>query len=213
MYLKINLAIIKPTDTIVVANNRQVLAFKNSFSKQHPDTQLPNIFSWQQYLKNYWKTQHFGHKSRLIDTIEQRYLLEFSLKSCGQDTHNQLINEVVKNYGYCVNHLIKLSTLANSKIQICEVFAQWITHYQQNKQRLNLLDEFDIPSLILADKNISTTPYIYGFKTPTLLSIVLPFNFSIRSCQPLNSSSRPSSSGLAQSLPKTTAISKTLKAA
>ncbi len=169
MYLTADLSQIDTTDTIVVANNRQVLAFKRSFSKQHPNTQLPEIFSWQQYLKNYWKSQQFQNNQRLIDATEQRYLLESSLDSCGQTIHSQLINEVVKNYDYCTNHLIESSALANSKIQICEVFAQWITYYQQIKQQLNLVDTNDLGGLILKDRTDFKSVYVYGFKTLTPL--------------------------------------------
>ncbi|HIL03797.1 MAG TPA: hypothetical protein EYG05_04915, partial [Candidatus Thioglobus autotrophicus] len=169
MYLTADLSHIGTIDTVVVANNRQVLAFKRSFSKQHPNTQLPEIFSWQQYLKNYWKSQQFQNNQRLIDATEQRYLLESSLDACGQTIHSQLINEVVKNYDYCTNHLIESSALTNSKIQICEVFAQWITHYQQAKQQLNLVDTNDLGGLILKDRTDFKSPYVYGFKTLTPL--------------------------------------------
>ena len=169
MHLKVNLAHINTTDTIVVANNRQVLAFKHTFAKQHPNTQLPKIFSWQQYLSHYWQSQQFHNNLRLIDAIEQRYLLTLSLESTGQTTHSQLINEVVKNYNYYANHLIELTTLANSKIQTCEVFAKWIAHYQQTKQSLGLIDTNDLGGLILKDQGQLCAPYVYGFKTLTPL--------------------------------------------
>lgn len=169
MHLKTDLTHITSADTIVVANNRQVLAFKHTFAGQHPNTQLPQIFSWQQYLKHYWQSQQFHSELRLIDTAEQRYLMELSLEFNGQTVRNLLTNEVIKNYDYCANHLISLSTLANSKIKTCEVFAQWIAHYQQNKQQLGLVDINDLGNLILQDKNDLSAPYIYGFKTLTPL--------------------------------------------
>ncbi|SMN16708.1 FIG01199495: hypothetical protein [uncultured Candidatus Thioglobus sp.] len=169
MHLTADLAHIDAADIIVVANNRQVLAFKKTYSQQHPNTQLPNIFSWQQYLKHYWQSQQFQNDKCLIGAIEQRYLLESSLEYFDQVTHIQLINEVVKNYDYCTNHLIELSSLSNSKIQICEVFAQWINHYQQTKQNLNLVDTNDLGSLILGHPNQLQQPYVYGFKTLTPL--------------------------------------------
>ncbi len=169
MYLTANLSHITTTDTIVVANNRQVLAFKQSFAKQHPNTQLPDIFSWQQYLKNHWTTHQFQNHQRLINTTEQRYLLESSLTACTQTVHSQLLNEVVKNYDYCTNHLIELTTLSNANIQICAVFAQWITHYQHTKQRLNLVDSNDLAALMLKNPADFQSPYVYGFKTLTPL--------------------------------------------
>ncbi|MBT3744300.1 MAG: hypothetical protein HOF80_00080, partial [Candidatus Thioglobus sp.] len=149
MDIDADLSHIATTDTIVVANNRQVLAFKHTFSKRHPLVQLPNILSWQQYLQYYWKSQHVHSTLRLIDTTEQRYLIESSLKQFEQSCHAQLINEVIKNYDYCANHLITLDILIQSKVQICEVFANWIKHYQQVKRNLNLIDINDIPALIL----------------------------------------------------------------
>jgi hypothetical protein len=122
MHLKADLRHLVATDIVVVANNRQVLAVKYTFNKQKPNAQLPNILSWQQYLKHYWQSQHTHSTLRLIDTIEQRYLIESSLKNFKQTQQIQLTNEVIKNYDYCTNHLINLDTLSQSKVQICEVF-------------------------------------------------------------------------------------------
>ena len=169
MHLKADLRHLVATDIVVVANNRQVLAVKYTFNKQKPNAQLPNILSWQQYLKHYWQSQHTHSTLRLIDTIEQRYLIESSLKNFKQTQQIQLTNEVIKNYDYCTNHLINLDTLSQSKVQICEVFADWIKHYQNTKRNLKLLDANDLPSLLLQDKNTLQTPYIYGFKTLTPL--------------------------------------------
>ncbi|MDC9727112.1 MAG: PD-(D/E)XK nuclease family protein [Candidatus Thioglobus sp.] len=169
MHLNVDLGHLLATDTIVVANNRQVLAFKQSFTQQQPNTQLPKIFSWIQYLNHYWKTRQLHNQSRLINAIEQRHLIESSLKVCGQSSHPQLINEVVKNYDYCTNHQIPLSLLAQSKIQASEVFAQWISHYQQYKKTLNVIDTNDLASLILTDDKLTQSLFVYGFKTLTPL--------------------------------------------
>ncbi|MCH9750064.1 MAG: PD-(D/E)XK nuclease family protein [Proteobacteria bacterium] len=169
MHLKADLTHLVAADIVVVANNRQVLAFKHTFCKQQPHTQLPTVLSWQQYLKHYWQSQHIHSKLRLIDAIEQRYLIESSLQHFEQTQQTQLTNEVIKNYDYCTNHLIKLDTLSQSKVQICEVFADWIKHYQDTKHSLNLVDANDLPGLLLQDENTFQAPYIYGFKTLTPL--------------------------------------------
>ncbi|MDB2590602.1 PD-(D/E)XK nuclease family protein [Candidatus Thioglobus sp.] len=169
MHLNADLTHIVPTDIIVVANNRQVLAFKRTFSKQHPLTQLPNILSWQQYLKHTWQSRHLNSTLRLIDPIEQRYLIESSLQQFEQNNHAQLTSEVIKNYDYCTNHLIPIETLAQSRVQICEVFASWIVLYQKTKNDLSLVDVNDLPGLILQNKGNLQAPYIYGFKTLTPL--------------------------------------------
>ena len=100
MHLNTDLTRITSADTIIVANNRQVLAFKHTFAKQHPHDQLPKIFSWQQYLKYYWQSQQLHSELRLIEASEQRYLIEFSLEFNGQIIRNPLISEVIKNYDY-----------------------------------------------------------------------------------------------------------------
>ncbi|WP_428085901.1 PD-(D/E)XK nuclease family protein [Candidatus Thioglobus sp.] len=169
MHLTADLTHINTTDLIVVANNRQVLAFKHSFSKQHPQRQLPSIFSWQQYLQHYWQSERLNSDLRLIDNIERHYLLESALKSNGQITNTQLINEVAKNADYCANHLIKLAALASSKIQTCEVFSKWISDYQQIKKDFGLIDINDLSDLILNNKESLPAPYVYGFKTLTPL--------------------------------------------
>ncbi|ALE52693.1 hypothetical protein SP60_05415 [Candidatus Thioglobus autotrophicus] len=169
MHLNADLTHLVTTDTVVVANNRQVLAFKYTFSKQQPLTQLPNILSWQQYLKHYWQSQQTHNALRLIDATEQRYLIESSLQQFDQTRQTQLTNEVIKNYDYCINHLIELDTLAQSKIQICEVFTDWIKHYQKTKHNLKLIDANDLPALLLKDKDSLQAPHVYGFKTLTPL--------------------------------------------
>ncbi len=182
MHLDVELSHLKATDTIVVANNRQVLAFKKSFTQQQPQAQLPKIFSWIQYLNHYWKTRQLHNQARLINAIEQRHLIESSLKACGQTTHTQLINEVIKNYDYCTNHKIPLSLLAQSKIQASEAFSQWIVHYQQHKKTLNLIDVNDLTNLILADDELTESLFIYGFKTLTPLQNKV---FETLNCQTL----------------------------
>ena len=169
MYLDVDLTYISATDIIVVANNRQVLAFKQTFSVQHIHAQLPLILSWQQYLKYYWQSQQLNSNLRLIDSIEQHYLIESVLKQNNQTTHSRLINEVVKNYDYCTNHLINLKILTQSKVQICEAFVQWIDQYQQAKKDLELIDINDLATLLLNEKDTLKTPHIYGFKTLTPL--------------------------------------------
>ncbi|MBC8493444.1 MAG: PD-(D/E)XK nuclease family protein [Candidatus Thioglobus sp.] len=169
MQLNVDLGHLVATDTIVVANNRQVLAFKKSFSQQNPQAQLPKIFSWVQYLNHYWKSRQLHNHARLINTIEQRHLIKSSLEAYGQLSHTQLIDEVNKNYDYCINHQIPLNLLKQSKIQASEVFAQWISHYQKHKKTLNVIDTNDLASLILADDELTQSLFVYGFKTLTPL--------------------------------------------
>jgi len=169
MYFNVDLSHICTADTIVVANNRQVLAFKRTFASQQANTQLPTVLSWHQYLKHHWQSHQFNSNLRLIDSIEQRYLIESVLKQNNQAIHAQLTNEIIKNYDYCANHLINLKILEQSKTQTCEVFAKWIKHYQQSKRKLGLIDTNELANLLLQEKKPLQAPYVYGFKTFTPL--------------------------------------------
>ncbi len=167
MLINADLINIDHTSTVVVANNRQTLAFKKTFSKQRPNTQLPKIFSWRQYLQYTWKTIDFNSKLRLIDSVESRHLMSKAITQSGQKSHKLLLDEVLKNLDYCRNHLIKTKLLAQSKIPVSEIFAYWVSIYQQLKDEQNLIDTNDLPALIINSGKLITTPIIYGFKTLT----------------------------------------------
>jgi len=167
MLINANLTTLDSSSTIVVANNRQALAFKQTYSKQCPNTQLPKIFAWRQYLQHTWKATNFNSKLRLIDSIESRYLMSEVISQSGQRVHQLLLDEVLKNLDYCHNHLIDTKFLSQSKLPISESFAYWISTYQQLKDDRGLIDTNDLPKLLIGSEKTLNSTIIYGFKTLT----------------------------------------------
>ena len=167
MLINANLTTLDSSSTIIVANNRQALAFKQTYSKQCPNTQLPKIFAWRQYLQHTWKATNFNSKLRLIDSIESRYLMSEVISQSGQRVHQLLLDEVLKNLDYCHNHLIDTKFLSQSKLPISESFAYWISTYQQLKDDRGLIDTNDLPKLLIGSEKTLNSTIIYGFKTLT----------------------------------------------
>ncbi len=167
MLINAELTNLNAKDTIVLANNRQVLAFKKTFAIQHSNTQLPKALSWGQYLRHTWRQINPNSNLRFIDQIESRHLIKQSMQKLRQSTDQRLLDEVVKNNDYCANHLIDLNELACSKIRSSELFSTWINAYKNTKLTLGLVDLHDLPSLIIKANVSVTKPHIYGFKTLT----------------------------------------------
>jgi probable DNA repair protein len=167
MLINANLAKLSAKDTVVLANNRQVLAFKKTFATQHGNTQLPKVLSWEQYLRHTWRQISPNSNLRFINQIESRHLIKQSMQKLGQSTDQRLLDEVVKNNDYCANHLIDLSELTRSKIRSSELFSTWINAYKNTKLTLGLIDLHDLPNLIIEADTLITKPHIYGFKTLT----------------------------------------------
>ncbi|SMN14220.1 FIG01199495: hypothetical protein [uncultured Candidatus Thioglobus sp.] len=165
MWINAQLNKISKEDTIVLANNRQVLAFKKTWHLQKGNCALPKSLSWQQYLIQTWRTFAPNSSKRLISNIESRTLIAKSMRKLRQKTDNRLLNEVIKNNDYCHAHLIQYSQLSTS--QNCDLFTAWLQDYQQTKLTHNLLDINDLPALIIAQHSTLPKPYLYGFKTLT----------------------------------------------
>ena len=167
MWINANLASLTAQDSIVLANNRQVLAFKKTWGLQRGTSVLPQTFSWKQYLQHTWKEINPNSSKRLISAIESRTLIAQSMTRLGQVVDTRLLDEVVKNIDYCHAHLINDTQLLDSHHQNCELFSAWMLGYQQTKLELDVLDVNDLSKLILnRDREISQ-PYLYGFKTLT----------------------------------------------
>jgi probable DNA repair protein len=167
MWINANLASLTAQDSIVLANNRQVLAFKKTWGLKRGTSVLPQTFSWKQYLQHTWKEINPNSSKRLISAIESRTLIAQSMTRLGQVVDTRLLDEVVKNIDYCHAHLINDTQLLDSHHQNCELFSAWMLGYQQTKLELDVLDVNDLSKLILnRDREISQ-PYLYGFKTLT----------------------------------------------
>ena len=167
MLINVNLNQITADDLVVLANNRQVLAFKRTWALRKGISALPKALSWKQYLHHTWRAINPNSSSRFISTIESRTLIAQSMTRLGQVVDNRLLDEVVKNIDYCHAHLINPSQLLESHIESCELFSAWMQDYQQIKLKLGLVDVNDLSNLIINREVDIAKPYIYGFKTLT----------------------------------------------
>jgi len=167
MWINANLAQLNTKDVVVLANNRQVLAFKKTWGVQRGTSALPQTFSWKQYLQHTWKALYPNSPKRLISAIESRTLIGQSMLRLGQTVDARLLDEVVKNIDYCYAHLINPTELLDSHHQNSELFSAWMNDYQQIKLTLNVHDTNDLSKLILNRDCEIIPPYLYGFKTLT----------------------------------------------
>jgi hypothetical protein len=101
MWINAQLKTIAKDDSIILANNRQVLAFKKTWGVQKGNAALPKILSWDQYLQATWQSLEANTEKRLISNIESRTLIQQSIQKSGQKVDNRLLDEVIKNNDYC----------------------------------------------------------------------------------------------------------------
>ena len=167
MWINTNLASLTAQDSVVLANNRQVLAFKKTWGLQRGTSALPQTFAWKQYLQHTWKAINPNSSKRLISAIESRTLIAQSMTRLGQVVDTRLLDEVIKNIDYCHAHLINPTQLIDSHHLNSELFSAWMLDYQQTKLTLNVLDVNDLSKLILNRDREVNQPYLYGFKTLT----------------------------------------------
>ena len=193
MLINVNLDSIKPNNVIVLANNRQVVALKNTWEKQKKNSKIPKILSWKQYLVDCWDIEKFNSSSRLISEIESRYLIAKSINKFNQNTDTRLLEEVIKNNNYCCDYIISLSKLSNSKVTESELFSKWIYQYRKIKSNFDLIDINDLPSLLINSNNNYPSVHIYGFKTLTPIQVSLFSKVGYKTIKTIESKSNISS--------------------
>ena len=169
MRVNIDLSRIHQDDTIIVANNRQVLAIKRSISEQRGVTKLPNICSYTAWLEKFWQQQNTEHNLRLLSQSELRLLFTKIIKSGPVAQPDIVIEELIKSYRLCKSYFIEIENLANY-YSTCNLFVRWIRELEKTKKERNYIDSTDLYSQIyLSVKNIAKNKryFIYGFKKTT----------------------------------------------
>ena len=169
MRVNIDLSRIHQDDTIIVANNRQVLAIKRSISEQRGVTKLPNICSYTAWLEKFWQQQNTEHNLRLLSQSELRLLFTKIIKSGPVAQPDIVIEELIKCYHLCKSYFIEIENLANYS-NTCNLFVRWIRKLEKIKKERNYIDSTDLYSQIyLLVKKIAKTKrfFIYGFKKTT----------------------------------------------
>jgi ATP-dependent helicase/nuclease subunit B len=155
-----NIDNIKSSDTIIVANNRQVLALKRQLSLK---SFLPKILTWNNFLIQLWEQNENYFDKNLIDSQISYHIFENIIKSSDIKFSKTIVNEVWTNYSWFKKQMIVASAITVQN-QMQEYFLNWVEKYQNWKDRYNLIDVFDLPEIIKAKND---NYYSYGFKALT----------------------------------------------
>ncbi len=167
MRIDVDLSQIDANNTIILANNRQIIAFKRTWQEQKGVSQLPKVFSWQGYLQQTWKAHSQHHDVRLLSGAEIMHLWRGFIQT-QQKITTQLLREVLKNYDYTRNHLISTQTIEQSNNPMGRDLCQWLKRYEQYKHQQHLVDLHDVASELMGTPKIEGL-CLYGFKTLTPL--------------------------------------------
>jgi probable DNA repair protein len=149
---------------IVVANERQVIAFKNTYIKEQNSqvVPLPKIFSWQKFLVFIFN--QIEHTSNLISPLTQKIIWQDIIKN------NALFPKVFNEYQLI--HSYKIPVIEES---FKSIFYHWLKTYQDKLQQNNWIDQQQLCALI--EQHLDKIPEdlcFYGFNhyTPEMLDFL-----------------------------------------
>jgi len=170
MKVNLDLSLIQSDDTIIVANNRQVLAIKQSLSEQQGSLKMPNIFSYTSWLQNYWQQNNPKRSIRLLSQMELRFFFKEIIQ---QDSNNQsevVIDELIKCYHLCKTHFIDISTMSSFSSSPGALLVEWIYELKKIKLARDCIDSTDLFKIVyqtLDKYEKKGKYYAFGFKKPT----------------------------------------------
>ena len=189
MRVNLDLSFVQTNDTIIVANNRQVLAIKQSIYELNGSIKIPQIFSYRSWLEHFWKKNNPQRTVRLLSPLELRYILKEITEKNSINNSEAIIDELIKCYSLCKTYFIDISTLPDFYANPSSLLIKWISELEKFKTENNCIDTTDLFSSVYKslESNIKTgNYYAYGFKQRTPEQNKL---FEILDCQSLNSSS------------------------
>ena len=189
MRVNLDLSLVQTNDTIIVANNRQVLAIKQSIYELNGSTKMPQIFSYRSWLEHFWKKNNPQRAVRLLSLLELRYILKEITEKNSINNSEAIIDELIKCYSLCKTYFIDISTLPDFYANPSSLLIKWISEFEKFKTKNNCIDTTDLFSSVYKslESNIKTgNYYAYGFKQRTPEQSKL---FEILECQSLNSRS------------------------
>ena len=189
MRVNLDLSLVQTNDTIIVANNRQVLAIKQSIYELNESIKMPQIFSYRSWLEHFWKKNNPQRAVRLLSLLELRYILKEITEKNSINNSEAIIDELIKCYSLCKTYFIDISTLPDFYANPSSLLIKWISEFEKFKTKNNCIDTTDLFSSVYKslESNIKTgNYYAYGFKQRTPEQNKL---FEILECQPLNSRS------------------------
>ena len=169
---------ISTNDYVIVANNRQILAFKDSWQNLNGVSELPKVNTWKGFIKELFELHNASKEHQLIkDNLIAKCFQQILGSNISKN--KKLIKEIVNNLIICENYLINIES---SNYEIDSEFIRWHKEYQDIKKQLNFLDIYDFQKLLLSDpiefkKNI----VVLGFDNlyPVQLKILNLFNHQL----------------------------------
>ena len=189
MRVNLDLSFVQTNDTIIVANNRQVLAIKQSIYELNGSIKMPQIFSYRSWLEHFWKKNNPQRTIRLLSLLELRYILKEITEKNSINNSEVIIDELIKCYSLCKTYFIDISTLPDFYANPSSLLIKWISEFNKFKTENNCIDTTDLFSSVYKslESNIKIgNYYAYGFKQRTPEQNKL---FEILKCQSLNSRS------------------------
>lgn len=189
MRVNLDLSFVQTNDTIIVANNRQVLAIKQSIYELNGSIKMPQIFSYRSWLEHFWKKNNPQRTIRLLSLLELRYILKEITEKNSINNSEVIIDELIKCYSLCKTYFIDISTLPDFYANPSSLLIKWISEFEKFKTENNCIDTTDLFSSVYKslESNIKIgNYYAYGFKQRTPEQNKL---FEILECQSLNSRS------------------------
>lgn len=189
MRVNLDLSFVQTNDTIIVANNRQVLAIKQSIYELNGSIKMPQIFSYRSWLEHFWKKNNPQRTIRLLSLLELRYILKEITEKNSVNNSEVIIDELIKCYSLCKTYFIDISTLPDFYANPSSLLIKWISEFKKFKTENNCIDTTDLFSSVYKslESNIKIgNYYAYGFKQRTPEQNKL---FEILKCQSLNSRS------------------------
>ena len=189
MRVNLDLSFVQTNDTVIVANNRQVLAIKQSIYELNGSIKMPQIFSYRSWLEHFWKKNNPQRAVRLLSLLELRYILKEITEKNSINNSEAIIDELIKCYSLCKTYFIDISTLPDFYANPSSLLIKWISEFEKFKTENNCIDTTDLFSSVYKslESNIKTgNYYAYGFKQRTPEQNKL---FEILECQSLNSRS------------------------
>ncbi len=189
MRVNLDLSLVQTNDTVIVANNRQVLAIKQSIYELNGSIKMPQIFSYRSWLEHFWKKNNPERTIRLLSLLELRYILKEITEKNSINNSEVIIDELIKCYSLCKTYFIDISTLPDFYANPSSLLIKWISEFEKFKTENNCIDTTDLFSSVYKslESNIKIgNYYAYGFKQRTPEQNKL---FEILKCQSLNSRS------------------------
>jgi probable DNA repair protein len=170
MRVKLDLSNIQADDTIIVANNRQALAFKRTIIEQFGAIRIPNIYSYSAFLKKTWSKLNPQGSLRLLSDHELRILFSEIINDSAVQNPSAVTDEGIKCYRLMKTHFISKEKIINYHSSPGAVFVGWLDKLSQIKKQSYFIDSTDL-FLEVSQALERPTPvgnyYHYGIKKPT----------------------------------------------